>query len=185
MDMMDKVRQAVLRLSPPKNYPVRPGDTVRVHIKVKEGDKERVQIFEGAVLKIQGRDISRSFTVRKISQGVGVEKTFPFAAPNIVKTEITGRAKVRRARLFYLRNRKGRAARLMSVRFSAQKETAQKESDKPKEETAEAKASPAPVAPAVKTAAAGAAAPAADATASADPSASAATGKAPAAESDG
>ena len=117
--MMEEIRQAVLRHSPPKNYPLRPGDTVKVHIKVKEGDKERIQIFEGVVLKIQGRDISRSFTVRKISQGIGVEKTFPFAAPHIVKAEITGRAKVRRARLFYLRNRKGRAARLLSARFSA------------------------------------------------------------------
>ena len=122
---MDKVRQAVLKRFPPKNLPLKPGDTVKVHVKVKEGDKERIQIFEGAVLKIQGRDISRSFTVRKISQGAGVEKTFPFASPALVKAEITGRAKVRRARLFYLRNRKGRAARLLSARFFSKEDEAQ------------------------------------------------------------
>ena len=102
---MNKVREVTLKRHPIKNYPLRPGDTVKVQIKIKEGNKERVQVFEGVILKIQGKDSSRSFTVRKISQGVGVEKTFPLASPNIVNVEIVSRAKVRRARLFYLRER--------------------------------------------------------------------------------
>lgn len=122
---MNKVREVTLKRHPIKNYPLRPGDTVKVQIKIKEGNKERVQVFEGVVLKIQGKDFTRSFTVRKISQGIGVEKTFPLASPNIVNVEIISRAKVRRARLFYLRERKGRAARLNTRKFIPQDETKQ------------------------------------------------------------
>ena len=117
---MNKVREVTLKRHPLKEYPLKPGDTVKVHIKIKEGSKERVQIFEGVVLKIQGRDYARSFTVRKISQSIGVEKTFPLASPNILNVEIVSRARVRRARLFYLRGRKGRASRLDTKKFIPQ-----------------------------------------------------------------
>lgn len=88
------------------------GDTVGVYVKVKEGEKERVQLFTGVVLKVQGSGIGRSFTVRKIASGVGVERTFPIMSPIIDRIEIISRGKVRRARLFYLRGLKGRSARL-------------------------------------------------------------------------
>lgn len=90
------------------------GDTVGVYVRVKEGEKERVQLFRGVVLKIQGHGMGRSFTVRKISNGVGVERTFPFTSPAIDRVELIATGKVRRSRLFYLRNLKGRAARLES-----------------------------------------------------------------------
>lgn len=109
---MDKVREITLKKHPLKDYSLQAGDLVKVSIRITEGDKERVQIFEGTVLKVQGRDFNRNCTVRKISSGVGVEKTFPLASPNIVNVELLSRSKVRRARLFYLRKLKGRAARL-------------------------------------------------------------------------
>ena len=115
---MDKVREITLKRHPLKKYPVQVGDTARAHIKIKEGSKERVQVFEGVVLKIQGPTHTRSFTIRKISDGVGVEKTFPLAGPGLVNVEVVSRSKVRRARLFYLRKLKGRAARLTARRFS-------------------------------------------------------------------
>lgn len=111
---MDKVREITLKKHPIKNFSLQVGDTAKVSLRVKEGDKERVQIFEGVVLKIQGQDFKRSVTVRKISSGVGVEKTIPLASPNISNIEVLSRAKVRRARLFYLRKLKGRSARLKS-----------------------------------------------------------------------
>ena len=88
------------------------GDIVRAHIRVTEGSKERVQIFEGVVLKTQGHAHTRTLTVRKVSDGVGVEKTLPFASPNLSKVEVVSNSKVRRARLYYLRKLKGRASRL-------------------------------------------------------------------------
>lgn len=115
---MDLIREITLQRCPVKNYPVRTGDTVRAHIKVKEGGKERVQIFEGVILKIQGPLHTRSITIRKISDGVGVEKTIPLASPALINVETVSRAKVRRARLFYLRKLKGRAARLTAHRFT-------------------------------------------------------------------
>jgi len=96
---------------------VRPGDTVRVHQKIIEGGKQRIQAFEGVVIKVKGEGIRRNFTVRKIASGVGVEKTFPFYAPNVSKIEIIKRAKVRRAVLNYLRNLKGKKARLKAKEF--------------------------------------------------------------------
>jgi large subunit ribosomal protein L19 len=90
------------------------GDTVGVYVKVKEGEKERVQLFTGVVLKVQGSGSGRSFTVRKIASGVGVERTFPFLSPVIDRVELISRGKVRRSRLFYLRGLKGRSARLDS-----------------------------------------------------------------------
>jgi large subunit ribosomal protein L19 len=95
----------------------RSGDTVGVYVKVKEGEKERVQLFTGVVMKVQGSGVSRTFTVRKISSGVGVERTFPVASPSIDRIEIISRGKVRRSRLFFLRGLKGRSARLDSEAY--------------------------------------------------------------------
>lgn len=89
-----------------------PGDTVNVHVKVKEGEKERTQIFKGVVVKIQGSGSAKSFTVRKISSGVGVERTFPFRSSNLEKVEKLTSGKVRRAKLYYLRGLNGKAARI-------------------------------------------------------------------------
>lgn len=90
----------------------RPGDTVRVYAKVVEGNRERIQVFEGVVLKRQNGGIHETFTVRKISYGVGVERTFPLHSPRIEKIEVVRRGKVRRAKLNYLRERRGKAARI-------------------------------------------------------------------------
>lgn len=90
----------------------RPGDTVRVHMKVMEGDSERIQVFEGTVISKRGRADSQTFTVRKVSFGVGVERTFPLVSPHIEKIELVRTGKVRRARLYYLRGLTGKNARL-------------------------------------------------------------------------
>ncbi|GMB08481.1 LSU ribosomal protein L19P [Thermolongibacillus altinsuensis] len=94
----------------------RPGDTVRVHVKVVEGNRERIQVFEGVVIKRRGAGISETFTVRKVSYGVGVERTFPVHTPKIAKLEVVRRGKVRRAKLYYLRQLRGKAARIKEVR---------------------------------------------------------------------
>ena len=91
------------------------GDTLKVYIKIKEGNKERVQMFEGFVLKIQNGGLSQTFTVRKISSGVGVEKTFPMHSPVIEKIEVVKRGSVRRAKLNYLRDRVGKAAKVKEL----------------------------------------------------------------------
>lgn len=88
------------------------GDTVRVHVKVIEGEKERVQVFEGVVIARKGRKISETFTVRKISYGVGVERVFPVNSPNIAKIDVIRKGKVRRAKLYYLRDKKGKQAKV-------------------------------------------------------------------------
>lgn len=93
-----------------------PGDSVRVHVKVVEGERERIQVFEGVVLKRTGGGLTETFTVRKVSQGVGVERTFPLHSPRIDKVEVARRGKVRQARLFYLRDRVGKAARIKEKR---------------------------------------------------------------------
>ncbi len=90
----------------------RPGDTIKVHMKVKEGDSERIQIFEGTVISRRGRGPSETYTVRKVSFGVGVERTFPLNTPHVDKIELVRSGKVRRARLYYLRGLTGKAARL-------------------------------------------------------------------------
>ncbi len=92
------------------------GDTVKVHVKVVEGNRERIQVFEGVVIKRRGGGISETFTVRKISYGVGVERTFPVHSPRIDKIEVARRGKVRRAKLYYLRNLRGKAARIKEIR---------------------------------------------------------------------
>ena len=88
------------------------GDTLKVYIKIKEGNRERIQMFEGFVLKIQNGGLGQTFTVRKISSGVGVEKTFPIHSPMIEKVEVTKRGAVRRAKLNYMRQRTGKAAKI-------------------------------------------------------------------------
>ncbi len=88
------------------------GDHVRVHVRVVEGDKERIQPFEGDVIKIHGSGINRTFTVRKISSGVGVERIFPYTSPKIAKVELLKQGQVRRAKLYYLRNLSGKAAKI-------------------------------------------------------------------------
>ncbi|MCC7405934.1 MAG: 50S ribosomal protein L19 [Bdellovibrionales bacterium] len=116
---MDIVQRLMLNRTKMKKFPqFAPGDTVDVHAVVKEGEKSRVQVFTGVVLKIQGRGTTRSFTVRKISAGVGVERTFPFASPAVDKVEVVSHGKARRARLHYLRGLKGRAARLTMERVA-------------------------------------------------------------------
>ncbi len=89
-----------------------PGDTVKVHFKVIEGVRERIQIFEGTVLKIRGGGLGKTFTIRRVSSGVAVERTFPIHSPKIAKFEITRLGKVRRAKLFYLRDKIGKKARV-------------------------------------------------------------------------
>ena len=93
-----------------------PGDTVRVHVKVVEGEKERTQLFEGIVIRKRGEGARASFTVRRVSYGVGVERTFPLHSPRVERVEVTRRSRVRRSKLYYLRGLAGKAARLKEKR---------------------------------------------------------------------
>lgn len=118
------------------------GDTLNVHVKIKEGSKERVQVFKGVVIKVQGSGQGRSFTIRKVSWGVGVERTFPLVSPSIAKIELVSIGKVRRSRLFYLRKLSGRAARLESEMVTMAKKSKKKDAKteaKPVAAKAEAK----------------------------------------------
>ena len=111
MDLLKAITQDYLKDDIPA---FNVGDTVRVHIKIKEGNRERIQVFEGFVLKKQNGGISETFTVRKISSGVGVEKTFPIHSPKIEKIEVVRRGDVRRAKLNYMRERTGKSAKIKS-----------------------------------------------------------------------
>lgn len=93
-----------------------PGDTVRAHVKVREGGKERIQIFEGVVIAMKNGGVARNVTLRKISGGIGVERTLPLHSPNVAKFEVIRRGKVRRAKLYYLRDKVGKAARIEEKR---------------------------------------------------------------------
>ena len=115
MNKLDSVLSAPARGDLP---PFRPGDTVRVHVRIKEGDKERIQVFEGVVIRRRGRAASATFTVRKVSYGVGVERTFPVHSPRIDKIQVMKRATVRRSKLYYLRDLVGKAARLKEKRIA-------------------------------------------------------------------
>ena len=95
-----------------------PGDEVKVHVKVVEGNKERVQVFQGNVIARQGSGVQETYTVRKLSYGVGVERTFPVHAPTVVKLEVVKRGDVRRAKLYYVRDRVGKAAKIKEKRES-------------------------------------------------------------------
>ena len=107
--IINKIDQEQMRFDHPE---FRPGDTVKVHIRIIEGSKERNQIFQGVVIKRKRGDMDASYTVRKVSHGVGVEKTFALHNPRIEKIELVSRGRVRRSRLFYLRERRGKAARI-------------------------------------------------------------------------
>ncbi|WP_027720119.1 MULTISPECIES: 50S ribosomal protein L19 [unclassified Desulfurobacterium] len=109
-ELMQAVKEKYAAKVPLPDF--RPGDTVRVYVKVKEGDKERVQAFEGVVIRKRGSGTDGTFTVRKVSYGIGVERIFPFNATVIERVEVLKRGIVRRARLYYLRERKGKAARI-------------------------------------------------------------------------
>ena len=109
MNIIDKLEAGLVRKDLPK---ITPGDTVKVHVKVKEGEKERIQIFQGIVIGIKGGGMRTSFTVRKISSGVGVERMFPLNSPTVDKLEIVRSGKVRRAKLYFLRDKLGKAGRL-------------------------------------------------------------------------
>jgi len=109
MNLLDKIDLEQMRFDIPE---FRPGDTIKVHIRIIEGNKERVQIFQGVVLKRKRGTMNATFTVRKISHGVGVEKTFALHSPRIEKIELVTAGRVRRSRLYYLRGRRGKAARI-------------------------------------------------------------------------
>ena len=109
MDLMQNFNEKYLKAEPPK---VEVGDTVRVHIKVKEGNRERIQVFEGTVIAKKHGGIAETFTVRRVSYGVGVEKVFPLHSPVIEKIETVRSGKVRRAKLYYLRDRVGKSAKI-------------------------------------------------------------------------
>jgi len=113
MDIIKMIEEEQLRDDLPE---FNVGDTIQVHYKVVEGNRERIQVFEGTVIKIQGGGARKTFTVRRISYGVGVERTFPIHSPRIDKIVVTRRGKVRRARLFYLRDRQGKSARVKEKR---------------------------------------------------------------------
>jgi large subunit ribosomal protein L19 len=114
MNKTDLVDKAYLRADLPE---FRPGDTVKVHVRVVEAGRERIQVFQGVVIRRQGGGLQETFTVRKISFGVGVERTFPLHSPSIGKLEIVTRGKVRRAKLYYLRERTGKKARIKERRL--------------------------------------------------------------------
>ena len=109
MDLMQAFTEKYKKAEPPV---VAVGDTVRVHLKVKEGNRERIQVFEGTVIAKKHGGIEETFTVRRVSYGVGVEKVFPVHAPSIEKIEVVRHGKVRRAKLYYLRSRVGKAAKV-------------------------------------------------------------------------
>ncbi len=111
-EIIKKIEDAELKKEVPE---FRTGDTVRVHAKIKEGNRERIQVFEGVVLKKQGGGNRATFTVRKASSGIGVEKTWPLHSPNVAKVEVVRHGKVRRAKLNYLRDRSGKSARVKEV----------------------------------------------------------------------
>jgi len=111
METIEKVTSDQIKADLPK---FNPGDKIKVHVRVIEGDKERIQPFEGDVISIRGTGITKTFTVRKIASGVGVERIFPLNSPKIAKIEIIKQGDVRRAKLFYLRNVAGKAAKIKS-----------------------------------------------------------------------
>lgn len=136
LDILRKISHSRVNKTP-ENF--KSGDTVTVYVKVKEGEKERLQAYEGTVIKIQGSGIGRSFTVRKISNGVGVERCFPFSSPIVERVELVSRGKVRRSRLYYLRGLKGKKARISSelVTAPSQKGKVAEASEAPQENIAD------------------------------------------------
>lgn len=113
MDIIKQIEQEQLRKD---NYEFRVGDTVAIDYRIKEGNRERIQVFEGTVIKIQGVGSRATFTVRRISYGIGVERTFPIHTPRIEGLKVTRRGKVRRAKLYYLRDRQGKSAKTKELK---------------------------------------------------------------------
>ncbi len=109
MDALKLIAQDSLKSEVPV---IEIGDTVKVHVKIREGDKERIQLFEGTVIARKGSGISETFTVRRLSYGVGVERVFPLHSPNVAKVEVVRHGRVRRSKLYYLRDRVGKAAKV-------------------------------------------------------------------------
>jgi large subunit ribosomal protein L19 len=124
MNTTDLVEQSYLRKGLPQ---FRPGDTVKVHVRVVEGNRERVQVFQGVVIRRSGGGLRETFTVRKISFGVGVERTFPLHSPSIAKLEVAQHGHVRRAKLYYLRDLRGKKARIKERRIDEAKLAAMEE----------------------------------------------------------
>lgn len=142
MNKTDLIEKPFLRTDIPE---FRPGDTVKVHVRVVEGSRERVQVFQGVVIRRQNGGIRETFTVRKISFGVGVERTFPVHSPSIAKLEIVQRGRVRRAKLYYLRDLRGKKARIKErriddVKLAAMEAVATAAADEAAQEAAEAEA---------------------------------------------
>ena len=109
MDIIKKIEQEQLRIDLPR---FKAGDTVKVHTRIIEGGKERIQVFQGAVLRVRRGTTNATFTVRKVSDGVGVERIFPLHSPYLERVEVVSEGKVRRSRIYYLRQRRGKAARI-------------------------------------------------------------------------
>jgi len=114
MEKLKQLEKEMMRLDLPE---FAPGDTVKVHVKIKEGEKERIQVFQGVVISKRKGTTSATFTVRKVSYGVGVERVFPMHSPIIDKIEVVTRGRVRRAKIYYLRKLRGKAARIKERRF--------------------------------------------------------------------
>ena len=112
MNIIDKINKKQMNPNIPE---FRVGDTVRVDVKIIEGKRERIQAYEGLVVARRGSSVSETFTVRKMSSGIGVERTFPIHSPNVAAIKVEKRGKVRRSRIFYLRNRSGKAARIKEI----------------------------------------------------------------------
>lgn len=113
LNLVEEITRSQLKEERPD---IRPGYTVRVDVRIQEGNKSRIQAFEGVVIRVKGHSISETFTVRKISSGVGVERTFPLNSPLVEKIAVLRKGKVRRARLYYLRGRSGKSARIKEIR---------------------------------------------------------------------
>ena len=113
MNILDQITQDYKKNDVPE---FNVGDTVKVHVKIIEGQRERIQVFEGYVLKMQNAGISQTFTVRRLAQGIGVEKTFPMHSPKVDKIEVVKKGRVRRAKLNYMRERTGKAARIKKAK---------------------------------------------------------------------
>ena len=109
MDALKHIAQDSIKSDAPV---IEIGDTVKVHVKIREGDKERIQIFEGTIIARKGSGVSETFTVRRLSYGVGVERVFPVHSPNVAKVEVVRHGRVRRSKLYYLRDRVGKAAKV-------------------------------------------------------------------------
>jgi large subunit ribosomal protein L19 len=114
MEKLKQLEREMMRLDLPE---FAPGDTVKVHVKIKEGEKERIQVFQGVVISKRKGTTNATFTVRKVSYGVGVERVFPTHSPIIDKVEVVSRGRVRRAKIYYLRKLRGKAARIKERRF--------------------------------------------------------------------